>query len=103
MHALNYSHYPSSALAGVKVDSGRFWQIVSSQREDKFIVLRRAAEKSAALFVLSLFFSLALDFFQRWRVFLRSSFHFRVDTLRAFGSGLCPDSLSATTCTRFFP
>jgi uncharacterized protein DUF5670 len=38
MHASSYSHYPSSALAGVTVDLGRFWQIVSCQREkDNFV------------------------------------------------------------------
>ena len=30
------SHYPSSASAGVTVDSGRFWQIVSGQRAREY-------------------------------------------------------------------
>jgi hypothetical protein len=54
MHASSYSHYPSSASAEVTVDSGRFWQIVSCQRERQFRECLRAAEKSAALFVLGL-------------------------------------------------
>jgi hypothetical protein len=50
MHASSYSHYPSSASAEVTVDSGRFWQIVSCQRERQVILCLRAAEESAALF-----------------------------------------------------
>ena len=51
MHASSYSHYPSLAYAEVTVDSGRFWQIVSCQREDNVCECLRAAEQSAALFV----------------------------------------------------
>src|SRR5260370_38437738 len=36
MHASSYSHYPSSAPAEVTVDSGRFWQIVSSLSSASF-------------------------------------------------------------------
>src|SRR5437762_11362535 len=51
MHASSYSHYPSSASAEVTVDSGRFWQIMSCQREKIIFECLRAAEKSAAFFV----------------------------------------------------
>src|SRR5882762_6828669 len=51
MHVSGFSRSPSSAPAEVTVVSGRFWQIVSCQREDKSIVLQRVAEKSVAFFV----------------------------------------------------
>jgi hypothetical protein len=51
MHVSGFSRCPSSAPAEVTVVSGRFWQIVSFQREEKSIVLQRVAEKSAAFFV----------------------------------------------------